>query len=104
MTERTRKSKKASKPRRRRTVKRKTTEKKVSYPIPKGLPYDKLSYILFYAGVILGLLGFYLMWKGDAIASVITIVIGFVLLIPVALYRRGKNGEKEAQQAPNEQG
>jgi hypothetical protein len=43
------------------------------------------------------------MWKGEDTASVITIVLGFVLLIPTALYRRGKNGEKKAQEATGEQ-
>ncbi|GEM_PF-3085169 len=83
--------------------KKKTYTKKPRevYPIPKGLPYDAVSYTLFFAGLILALIGFYLLWKGDDVASVITMVVGYVILIPIALYRRGrdkKSGEESASQ------
>ncbi len=74
----------------------KKTVKKEEFPIPAGLPYDIVSYILFFAGLIIGISGFYLMWKGDDILSVLTIVIGYVILIPIALYRRGKNKKGKA--------
>ncbi len=97
------KSKRATRRRRRPTgtkqgkkVTRKTVE---TYPIPQGLPYDTLSYILFFIGLLLELIGFFVMWKKDEmVISVITIVVGLVILIPIAIYRRGKD-KKEAEES-----
>lgn len=52
----------------------------------RGLPYGRKGYILFFAGLVVGALGFLFLALGDSTISPILLVIGYGVLIPWGLY------------------
>ncbi|HHF53209.1 MAG TPA: hypothetical protein ENL43_02455 [candidate division WOR-3 bacterium] len=57
-------------------------EKKAS----KRVALSKKNYIISGAGLLLGIIGFVLVGLGEITISVILLVLGFVILLPVGLY------------------
>jgi len=55
-----------------------------------SLPYKKENYILIFAGIISALIGFVFLWFGDKTFSVIFMVIGYLVLIPLGLLLKFK--------------
>jgi len=51
----------------------------------KGLPYSRPNYVILVAGVISIVLGFVVLSTGNAIISTILLVLGYMVLIPIAL-------------------
>ncbi|MEO0253893.1 MAG: hypothetical protein ABIN20_00515 [candidate division WOR-3 bacterium] len=54
------------------------------------LPYKKENYILLSAGLISSLIGFVFLWFGDKTFSVILMVLGYLVLIPLGLLLKFK--------------
>jgi len=54
------------------------------------LPYKRENYILILAGIIFALIGFVFLWLGDKTFSVIFMVIGYLVLIPLGLLLKFK--------------
>ncbi len=52
----------------------------------KGLYYGKINYLLMALGLILVLIGFIFLYIGDTVISVLSLTIGYVILIPIGLY------------------
>ncbi len=99
-TKRTRRAKKA------RKVRKVKKEPKTFLPTFQGLPFSKENYILMLIGLIIGVLGFVLLALGDDNIATIAIVVGYVILIPIALYydlskiRKGTPTEQEVASEP----
>ncbi len=51
-----------------------------------GLPYSRWQYLLLLAGIVAIAIGFGLLYTGDAVFSTLALVLGYVILIPVALW------------------
>ncbi|GEM_PF-4306779 len=54
------------------------------------LPYGKKAYFVQGAGLLLGILGFVLTGMGDITYSVIFMVLGLVVLLPIGLWMKGR--------------
>ena len=54
------------------------------------LPYGKRAYIVQGVGLLMGLIGFVLTGLGDITLSVIFMVLGLVVILPIGLWMRGK--------------
>ncbi len=54
------------------------------------LPYGKKAYLVQGIGLLLGLLGFILTGLGDITFSVILMVLGLVVILPIGLWMKGK--------------
>ncbi len=54
------------------------------------LPYKKGNYILIFSGIVSALIGFIFLWFGDKTFSVIFMVIGYLVLIPLGLLLKFK--------------
>ena len=54
------------------------------------LPYKKENYILLLTGLASSLLGFVFLWFGDKTFSVIFMVLGYLVLIPLGLLLKFK--------------
>ncbi len=61
---------------------------------PERLPYGKNAYIVQAIGLVVGIIGFVLVGIGEITISVILLVLGFVILLPVGLWMRGKKKEQ----------
>ncbi len=61
-----------------------------------GLPYSRTQYWVLLLGVLLVGVGFALLYTGDAVFSTLSLVLGYVVLVPVALWpwkrRAGSSG------------
>ncbi len=55
-----------------------------------SLPYKKENYILLIAGIICAVIGFVFLWFGDKTFSVIFMVVGYLILIPLGLLLKFK--------------
>lgn len=51
----------------------------------RGLPYSKTNYIILGAGLVSIVLGFVILSTGNAIISTILLVLGYIVLTPIAL-------------------
>ncbi len=51
-----------------------------------GLPYHRSQYLLMALGILFIGVGFVLLYLGDAVISTLALVLGYVVLIPVALW------------------
>ena len=51
-----------------------------------GLPYSRTQYLLLFVGIVLILIGFGLLYTGDAVFSTVSLVLGYVVFVPVALW------------------
>ncbi len=65
-------------------------KKEVSAKSNIYLPYGKKAYVVQGIGLLLGLLGFVLTGLGDITYSVICLVLGLVILLPIGLWMKGK--------------
>ncbi len=54
------------------------------------LPFGRKNYILFGIGIIVIIAGFLTLWAGDITISPVLLVIGYCVIIPVAILIRGK--------------
>jgi len=76
-------------------MQRKKNTGKAKRELPKGkdeniyLPYGKKAYIVQGVGLLLGIIGFIFVALGDITFSVISMVLGLVILIPVGLWMKG---------------
>lgn len=59
---------------------------KVEKKAPKKVALGRKNYIVSGAGLLLGIIGFVLVGLGEITISVILLVLGFVILLPVGLY------------------
>jgi Flp pilus assembly protein TadB len=73
------------------------------------LPFGRKNYILFGIGILVIIAGFLTLWAGDITISPVLLVIGYCVIIPVAILIRGKKEklpepaepvQAEGQQAP----
>ena len=78
-----------------RPRKRSRKEKKARpEPIFKGLYLGKLNYWFMAIGLLLVMIGFIFLYIGDTVISVISLTLGYVLLIPIGLYIKPRPREE----------
>ncbi len=68
--------------------KRSKRTKAVRKPKPvtfKGLPYERINYLLIGLGIALVVLGFVFLYFGESVISTILLVVGYVIVLPIAL-------------------
>lgn len=53
------------------------------------LPYGKKAYMVQGLGLLLGIIGFILVGLGDITISVISMVLGLVIILPIGLWMKG---------------
>ncbi len=63
------------------------------------LPFDSTSYILFGSGVLAIFIGFILMLKENITLAPILMVLGYCVIIPIAIFRKRK--EKDIAEPRN---
>jgi len=61
-------------------------KRKVEKKAAKRVILGKKNYIVSGAGLLVGIMGFVLVGLGEITISVILLVLGFVILLPVGLY------------------
>ena len=90
-------NRRASKKRRRKAVAKKRE-------VFKGLPYNKPNYVILGAGLISIVLGFVILSTGNAVISTILLVLGYMVLIPIALLLKfkGEKAERSVEQVSAE--
>lgn len=74
---------------------RKTKATKKKRDVYKGLPYGKTNYIILGTGLISIIIGFIVLNIGNTIISTILLVLGYMVLIPIALLLTSKGGKSE---------
>ena len=57
----------------------------------EGLPFTKLNYYIFAAGLLAIVLGYFTLSQGSITLAPILLVVGYCVIIPVAILYRGKN-------------
>jgi hypothetical protein len=63
----------------------------------RRLPFGPKNYALFAIAFVTILFGFILLSKGDISIAPILLVLGYVVLIPVAIFLKNKPGQKTAK-------
>ncbi len=66
-------------------VEKKKEEKKTNI----YLPYGKKAYVVQGIGLLMGIIGFVLTGLGDITFSVIFLVLGLVVILPIGLWMKG---------------
>ena len=56
----------------------------------EGLPFTKLNYYIFAAGLLAIVLGYFTLSQGSITLAPILLVVGYCVIIPVAILYRGK--------------
>jgi hypothetical protein len=83
-----------------KTKKKNIKNVKKSIPSPFNIYWEKINYILFGVGILLIILGFYIMSLGEwnstssLVISPIILVIGFVVVLPASILYRKKTETK----------
>lgn len=77
--------------RRKRRARRRRKEEARKPQVYKGIPLSRVNWILFWSGIGFAALGFILLKIGDEVFSTISLVLGYVILIPLSLIW-GKRG------------
>ena len=71
-----------------------------SLPSPFNMYWEKTNYLLFALGMILVIIGFYLLGQGEwdsstsLVISPILLFIGFVVIFPASIFYRKKSNEE----------
>jgi uncharacterized membrane protein len=87
-----------------KTKKKNIKNVKKSLPSPFNIYWEKINYILFGVGILLIILGFYVMSLGEwnstssLVISPIILVIGFVIVLPASILYRKKTESKTDSQ------
>jgi uncharacterized membrane protein len=87
-----------------KTKKKNIKNVKKSIPSPFNIYWEKINYILFGVGILLIILGFYIMSLGEwnstssLVISPIILVIGFVVVLPASILYRKKTESKTDSQ------
>ena len=90
------------KARRRRASRRiKETTKKTVF---KGLPYSRFNIWLLVIGIGLAVFGLLFLYTGDTVISTIAMVLGYTVIIPLALLWMPKKGSSTNSQSPKAPG
>ena len=56
----------------------------------EGLPFTKLNYYIFAAGLLAIILGYITLSQGSITLSPVLLVVGYCVIIPIAILYRGK--------------
>lgn len=69
---------------------------------PKGdaLPFTKKNYYIFAAGLVAIILGYVLLGQGDISLAPILLVVGYCVIIPIAILYRAKDEKPVAEGKP----
>ncbi|NIS15725.1 MAG: DUF3098 domain-containing protein [candidate division Zixibacteria bacterium] len=63
-------------------------------------PFGRKNYILFGAAILVLVLGFTALWMGDITIAPILLVLGYCVLIPIAILVKGRKEEPEPEAPP----
>ena len=63
-------------------------------------PFGRKNYILFGAAILVLIVGFIALWIGDITIAPILLVVGYCVLIPIAILVKGKKQEPEPETKP----
>jgi hypothetical protein len=82
------------------------TKKKSPPAKPPGVswPFGKTNYILFGVALLVLLVGYLLLWKGSITAAPILLVVGYCVLIPIAIIIRPNTTEAEPPESDRSSG
>ncbi len=86
---------------RRKRSKRGKAVRKPKPVVFKGLPYERLNYILMGVGIAMIVVGFVLLYFGDAVLSTILLVLGYMVVLPLALIWIPKKKRVPAEEPPS---
>jgi len=80
-------------------------KKKAKADAPKAIPwpFGKTNYILFGLALLVIVIGYVLLGSGSITMAPILLVLGYCVLIPLAIVYRGKREPSEATETPAEQ-
>lgn len=70
--------------------------KAAATPRSEGLPFSKTNYYIFAAGLLAIILGYITLSQGSITLAPILLVLGYCVIIPVAILYRGKQGSPAA--------
>ncbi len=74
--------------------------KAVATPKSEGLPFTKSNYYIFAAGLIAIILGYITLSQGDITLAPILLVLGYCVIIPIAILYRGKESSAPTEAKP----
>ncbi|HEQ98645.1 MAG TPA: hypothetical protein ENO22_04810 [candidate division Zixibacteria bacterium] len=60
-------------------------------------PFGRKNYILFGAAILVLVLGFIALWMGDITIAPVLLVVGYCVLIPIAILVKGRKQEPEPE-------
>jgi uncharacterized membrane protein HdeD (DUF308 family) len=67
----------------------------------EGLPFTKLNYYVFAAGLLAIVLGYFTLSQGSITLAPILLVVGYCVIIPVAILYRGKESSPSTEAKPS---
>lgn len=66
----------------------------------EGLPFTKMNYYIFAAGLLAIILGYFTLSRGDITLAPILLVLGYCVIIPIAILYRGKESSPSTEAKP----
>lgn len=63
----------------------------------EGLPFTKMNYYIFAAGLLAIILGYFTLSQGSITLAPILLVLGYCVIIPIAILYRGKDSSPAAE-------
>ncbi len=75
--------------------KKRTHKKRPAFQIQ----FSPINYIMFFSGIIVIAIGFFLLSNNETTLSAILLVIGYTVILPLSIIfnKKGKNSEKNLQ-------
>jgi hypothetical protein len=67
----------------------------------EGLPFTKMNYYIFAAGLLAIVLGYFTLSQGDITLAPILLVLGYCVIIPIAILYRGKENSPSTEAKPS---
>ncbi len=66
----------------------------------EGLPFTKINYYIFAVGLLAIILGYFTLSQGDITLAPILLVLGYCVIIPIAILYRGKESSSPTEAKP----
>lgn len=66
----------------------------------EGLPFTKVNYYIFAAGLLAIILGYFTLSQGDITLAPILLVLGYCVIFPIAILYRGKENSSSTEAKP----
>lgn len=63
----------------------------------EGLPFTKMNYYIFAGGLLAIILGYFTLSQGSITLAPILLVLGYCVIIPIAILYRGKDSSPAAE-------